>query len=451
MIGARVVAAAALALGAALGVVSATTPASPGVRLYHDNPEHVWNRVHAALFVRVAPDGRKYGGDRVDPLLWTNSKYLLQGPSHDRAVTVLTEFVDTHGEKLIDDPLKRAILQRDLWSVFDWLEDVHNYFEKPSLNSEVVRRGARPLHELLAAAIARLALAPEQIAALPDNLAGAAGAGGLPPDLFGGPWVSVGRPDGPMALQHLNDSGPGKNSVFLVQIRLSDGRDATLRYLERLRAFKGPLWLDDPARGQSFTPYPNPDIPQFPAGTQVALVRRALLIDSTGKVSPSRLTEQVQHRVYRSIEKMTPQAFGDAHRIEESMFPRAGQDFEEFSLSRAALFASGTGGLLPLGAAGPFFLTFSSKGIDAFEMRSGDRPRTFGVEPAQARRLCKDCHGAPGVYSVNSFVPFRLMNGPDAAGAPRLFEISLADAARTAVAWKQQRPEWIALKRLLMR
>ncbi len=450
MIGSRVVAAAAVAFGAALGVVVVAPPQPPVVRLYHDNPEHLWNRLHATLFVRAAADGREYGGDRVDPLLWIGSKYLLQGLSHERAVRLLTEFVDTHGETLIVDPLKRAMLQRDLWSVFDWLEDIHGNFEKPRLSAEDVRRGAQSLRPLLAAAIARLALTPEQISALPANDRGAPAAVGFPPDLFatGGPWVSVGRSDGPMAPRHLNDSGTGKNSVFLVLIRLPDGRGATLKYLERLRAFDGPLWLDDPALGQFLTPYPNPDLPQFPPGTQVALVRRALLVDSTGKVSPTRLTEQVRLRVYRSIEKMTPQVFADAHRIEESMFARAGQDFEEFSLSRAALFA-GRPSLLPLGAVEPFFLTFSAKGFDPFEMPREGRP--FGMDPERARRICKDCHGAPGVYSVNSFVPFRLMNGPNAAGAPKLSEISLADAERVAVAWKQQRPEWRVLQSLLRR
>jgi hypothetical protein len=449
MIGSRVVAAAAVALG----IASVTSTPAPAVRLYHDNPDHLWNRLHAALFVRVGSDGREYGGDRVDPLLWTGSKYLLQGPSHDKAAALLKEFVDTYGEKLIDDPLKRAILQRDLWSVFDWLEGVHDNFEKPWLSAEDVRAGAQPLRTRLATAIERLALTPQQIAALPDNLSGAAAAEGLPRDLFAadGPWVNVGRPDGPMARQHLGDAGPGKNSVFLVLLRLPDGREATLTYLERLRAFNGPLWLDDPGLPRYLTPYPNPDVPQFPVGTQVVLVRRALLIDSSGSVSPTRLTEQVQLRVYHSIERMTSGAFADAHRVDESVFPRAGQDFEEFSLNRAALFAGRSGGLLPLGAVEPFFLTFSSKGIDAFEMRPEDRPRTYGTEPAQARRICKDCHGAPGIYSVNSFVPFRLMNGPNAAGAPRLSEIPLADAERTAVVWKQQRPEWIALSRLLTR
>jgi hypothetical protein len=71
MIGSRVVAAAAVALG----IVGVASPPSPTVRLYHDNPNHLWNRLHAALFVRVAADGREYGGDRVDPLLWIGTKY----------------------------------------------------------------------------------------------------------------------------------------------------------------------------------------------------------------------------------------------------------------------------------------------------------------------------------------------------------------------------------------
>ena len=34
---------------------------------------------------------------------------------------MLREFLDHHGEALIDEPLKRAMLQRDLWAVFDHL------------------------------------------------------------------------------------------------------------------------------------------------------------------------------------------------------------------------------------------------------------------------------------------------------------------------------------------
>jgi hypothetical protein len=299
----------------------------------------------------------------------------------------------------------------------------------------------------LATAIGRLALTQGQINALPDNYASRAGATGMPEDLFtpNGPWINVGRPDGPTARAHVSDMGPGKNSVFFVLIRIPGGHDAGLRYMERLRAFNGPLWLDNPALGRFLTPYPNPALPQFPEGTEVALVRRALLIDSAGEIVPSRITESVQHRVYRAIEAMTPQAFADAHRIDENMFGRAGQEFEEFGLNRTALLAHRHGGLLPLAESEPVFGTFSMHGDDPLESSTP----LLGATAEVAKRACKDCHGAPGVYSFNSYVPFRLMNGPDGAAAPQLSEVSIAAAERTAVAWKQQRPEWIALKPLL--
>jgi hypothetical protein len=420
-------------------------------RLYDQNPGHLWNRLHAGLFIRIGADGRPYGADRIDPLLWIGSKYLLAGPSHERTINLLNEFIESHGERLIVDPLKRAILQRDLWTVFEWLEGNHSNFAPPSLSLEVVRHGIEELAAPLATVIARIALTPEQIQALPDNYAAAAAAGLLPGNILSeDPWVSVGRPDGPVAAQHVRDAGPGKNSVFLVLIRLPGGRSATTAYLEQLRSFNGPLWVG--------SGYPNPDLPPFPAGTQVALVRRALLIDSHLQIVPTTLTEQVQIREYHEIRRMTAQEFDDAHRIDEYMFEHAGQDFNEYSLGRAALFEGRSGGLLPLDTLDRFYLTFSAPGFDEFEMRSADDQSTARVDDrqprlnpaAQARRICKDCHAAPGVYSFNSYLPFRLLQ-PGAAPAARLSEISLAQSQQTAVAWKQQQRDWRVLQPLLQR
>src|SRR5437588_11873098 len=88
-----------------------TPPPPRGTTLYASDPQHLWNRLHEALLVRVGPDGHTYGQDRFEPLLWLGSRHLLTGPSHDRAVQILNEFIDKQGEKLIADPLKRAVLQ----------------------------------------------------------------------------------------------------------------------------------------------------------------------------------------------------------------------------------------------------------------------------------------------------------------------------------------------------
>ena len=100
--------------------VSGPESSPQGVTLYDPSPGHIWNRLHDALLVREGPTGIRYGADSLDPLLWLNSTHLLAGPSHQHALKILDGFLQTHAENLIHDPLKRAILQRDLWAVFDW-------------------------------------------------------------------------------------------------------------------------------------------------------------------------------------------------------------------------------------------------------------------------------------------------------------------------------------------
>ena len=88
--------------------------------LFHSDSNHLWNKLHEALFVRVDKDGREYGRDAVDPLLWPGtSKFLLQGKSHEKVLALLDEFITKGGDKLIKDPLRRAVMQHDLWAVFD--------------------------------------------------------------------------------------------------------------------------------------------------------------------------------------------------------------------------------------------------------------------------------------------------------------------------------------------
>ena len=46
-------------------------------RLYDPDPNHIWNRLYRSLYMRLGPDGREYGYDELDPLLWPSTKYLL--------------------------------------------------------------------------------------------------------------------------------------------------------------------------------------------------------------------------------------------------------------------------------------------------------------------------------------------------------------------------------------
>jgi len=286
---------------------------------YDPNPDHLWNRLYRQFYVRKGWDGREYGGDVLDPLLWGETHYLITGPSHQQALSVLDEFLSTHGERLITDPVKRAVLQRDLWAVFEWASD-------PSYVEESKRNRAE-LERKLAQVMQRLALSPEQIQSIPDSYSVAAAAKAfpteynpsqrettfLPPDLFqpGSAWVNLGSaseggvPPNSGAPVHTREFGA--RSVFLVFIRLPGGRDATLAYLKQLADFPKPcipspdkfyMLTQDPRTGGGAGAggtVPSPDLPQFPRGTQVLLLRRMMLIDREGQLRPRGLWNQFRY------------------------------------------------------------------------------------------------------------------------------------------------------------
>ncbi|OWK46684.1 hypothetical protein FRUB_00383 [Fimbriiglobus ruber] len=398
------------------GLNGSETPAAPpanptpqgAVTIYDVDPQHLWNRLHRALWVRVGRDGKEYGFDRLDPLLWAKTKYLLEGKLHEQAIAVLDEFLAARGEKLVDDPLKRAILQRDLWAVFDWTTEAGEntqdaYIRRPSLPR-------RSLQKRLARTIQRLALTAGQIKSLPDTYAAAVDSKAfaakydpghpdrsfLPPDLFqkDGPWVEIQADNASRVAvpRHAHDFGA--RSAFRVFLSLPDGRQATTAYLAKLGDVPRPWLLTRNPGSKRDTLSLTPDLPQFPAGTQVALVRQMLLIDRDGQITATRVTESVQFRAFRSIPKRNP----DTGRDRESP---AEQDFYEFTRNRAQLFAGKTGGLRPLGPNDKDFHTqLQVHTYDEFETADNDLIERLRAPVTQS---CLGCHDRPGIYSVRTY------------------------------------------------
>jgi len=90
------------------------------IKLYDPDPDHLWNRLTATLLLRKSPDPSRSGFDRVDPLVWEETRHLLEGAKHQEALSILDQFLKDRGERLVGDPLRRSLLQRDLWALFEW-------------------------------------------------------------------------------------------------------------------------------------------------------------------------------------------------------------------------------------------------------------------------------------------------------------------------------------------
>lgn len=431
---------------------AASESARKAAALYDPNPAHIWNRLYDALLIREDSAGSKYGEDSLDPLLWLNSEHLLAQPSHQRALRVLDEFLQGHAENQIRDPVRRAILQRDLWAVFDWSVQEESLSQRTTYDKEKLELQTR-----LAEVLRRLALTPEEIASLPANYGQAVASASfakeydpahpertfLPPDLFDpqGPWVCINGNSyfgQPVAIEHLMTfSG---RSRFLVFVRLPAGRKATLEYFRALWNFPQ-SWVQSDPQGQSDV---NPDLPSFPAGTQVALLRQMTLFDNQGSLMEAPITESVQIRVYRAITAAGPS--GPDITSLAALGERSGQTFYEIKLSRPQLFANKAGGLRATKPDEIEFSTLRQEGDDVFEWWVMNRSRP-GMEPALQQ--CAVCHSSGGINSLNSRAHLLRPNGaqpdPNEVHPDRPRETATqwwATDNNETIGWKHDRYDW---------
>jgi len=425
--------------------------------LYAREPDHLWNRLHVALLVRTGPDGKDYGNDRLEPLLWKDSTYLLEGQTGDRALAILNEFDRDNAERLIEDPLRRAVLQRDLWLVSNCVSGTADSAARQQFN------------QALDKVIYRVALTREQIANLPDNYLRTVASlkydsrfdpnrpeqAYLPDNLFdeAGPWVCVSPVTGPSAPLHLDDRGtnPFGNSVFFVFLKLPGGKEQGLEFLRKLAALDKLLVPNtDETTNRITSLLPHPDFPVWPKGTEVALVRRALLIDTDRQIVASRLTESIQIRVVTTdMPKLNKEVLSQ---ISLRRPPDGWQAAFEFQLRRIDLFEGETG-LRDVSSEQDFKTGFNSHPRDEFDKatRSGQFPAR-SMPFKSNRASCTGCHNFPGAYSFNSIPGFSFgMLGPinEAWRKKRPISTTVVEVEKKAIEWRTGRSSWTALiKRL---
>jgi len=341
--------------------------------------------VHDAFRARI--EGKEIDPWELDPYLWRNQDYLAGEVVQKAALDVLDEFIARKGHTLIKDPLKRALLQRDLWALFDSLHVPRWAAQQKRPQVELATRVAR--------IIPRLSLTAEEIKKLPNNYADAVVAKEakfLPADLWEpkGRWVLLGdKTQLPLALGHVHFFGG--RSTFFVFLRLPDGREQTERYLLALR---------------KLAPGAAPD--PFPPGTAVALVRQMQLIDDRGKRVTTNVTESL--------------------RMREGPF--------EMKLNRRAFLAGKP--------------SLKAIGVDDLE-RDDLLLMGNNVSPGPSKVLtsCPRCHDkVGGINSVFSALRFRPLPRTPAV-RPELFAANREDVEMSSWAWTANRYEWGLLQGLI--
>ncbi|HXR04340.1 MAG TPA: hypothetical protein VN836_06485 [Verrucomicrobiae bacterium] len=443
-------------------LVLKASASSVGSTLYDPNPNHLWNRLNATLFERTAQDGKKYGLDELDILYWATTTNLLSGPSHQQAISVLDEFINTHGETLIHDPLKRALLQRDLWELFDWSI---RYASSP--NEKLVRH---ELQSRLALVIRRLGLTTNEIAALPDNYARTTknSAPDLPAGLTqtNGDWLGVSDQNDSLTTPTHVASFRG-HSTFQVLVRFPEGRQAAISYLDKLRSFEHvwiyktnpmfPFAITYGFDGTNSIPIAtnnepreiltlNPDLPQFPTNTEWALVRRMCVIDADGNIRPTPVMESVQMRRYYTF---TDQLITNSGGGVNLVIP---QNRYEFQMNRRQHCQ-----LRELGQNEKDFnfVHFMGMGFDQFQYIA--RNASNEVEALDSARLqsvtldtCTQCHSGPGIFSVNSYTRSLSFFSESPQRPANLMPLDFQREVESTMFWKERQFDWGLLQGLWM-
>jgi hypothetical protein len=209
-------------------------------------------------------------GDRsIDPLY--PSQLSSMGPQQVLSDPVYSELqralLEAQSENTKRATIARALMQSDLWSAFDIL------YSHPAGEQLEARR--RTLMDLLGRLIKKVALAAPEISTLPDNYTLSIGALELP-DLFrrDSGWMEV-----VWFPNRQHDMIADFRRVSRVFIKPAKASENAQKFLDSLRNSTSENAVE--------------------ALDGVGLVTQLLLIDSSGRITPTRITNNVQLRLFR--------------------------------------------------------------------------------------------------------------------------------------------------------
>ncbi len=385
--------------------------------VYADNPNDSWNRIFHCLFTRtiqtrlsndftsaapfnpveamglphLAASTRLFqrieSGDRaIDPLY---PSYVSMGGASG-AFQVLDEPRFSQLEGALTDALRqqskrsavsRALMQSDIWAAY---ESVARNFSIKDEEGRQRQQRKNHLMPLLLRFLKKLALTSQEIDALPDNYAAAAKKHRLP-DLF------------------------AKNSEWLeIQWVPERQHDMSSAYRRAARVFVKPS--SPPQDVSLFLKALRPErLNENKLLEAVALVTQNLLINSDGKVVPTRLTYEMQMRRF---------AKGQAGAVVQEATGKA--QIAAFELSRRLLLTKPKeGGLSASDDHEPAYLPMAGNDY-TFATVHGDANHGGAPILVPLRSRCASCHGAEmqvvmtlSIHGIEAPRPIRHLNSRD--------------------------------------
>lgn len=306
------------------GPLAGTLKSEQPLPLFEADPQHLWNRLYSTLYIRPrqipATDDqpsftRFEGGDVIEFLAWGRTGYWSTEDVFDKLNPLLDEFLTQAGGALIADPLKRIVLQHDLWAAYDHLADL-NIRRVGDLPTRTRRD---TLCRKLAECMQQLAISQSEMEQLPDTYTVAVNSGAfapqqnldskvnyLPYGLLTNPeeWAEIDfyYPDMHEDIMDrfisLHARSFKGRSHYRIFYRFPEGRRQVVDYLKQL-ADSGIDWKR--AANFGFIRL-DQQAPPFPVGAEFVLLQQMVVLNDRLQPVPTDIVESVQLRVYANID-----------------------------------------------------------------------------------------------------------------------------------------------------
>ncbi len=306
------------------GPLAGTLKSDAPLPIYDADPEHLWNRMYAAFYIRPRtlpatedlPAMVRYeGGDVIEFLAWGKTSYWSSESVFQKVNPLLVEFLNEKGSQQISASLKRAVFQHDLWAVYDHLIDLN--IRRVGDMETRLRRDL--LCRKLAECIEQLTLSKTELAELPDTYPIAIRSGKfapshefdldnnyLPHGLLDAPdeWVEIDfyypnmHEDIMDRFVSLHARSLRGRSHYRIFYRFPKGRPQVVAFLKKLEE-KAIDWK----RAAQFGFIPPPKAPpEIPVGTEVVLMQLMMSLDEQLRPVPTRIVESVQFRSFLNVD-----------------------------------------------------------------------------------------------------------------------------------------------------